>query len=413
VGFHRVDGELFCEGRAVRELADRHGTPLYAYSRSTMVERYGELRSAFGEEAQICYAVKSNSNLHLLRLFGELGAGFDLVSGGELRRLEAVGLGNAPAVFAGVGKQKWEIEAALEANVLFFSMESAHEVSLLGDAGSRRGVVVPLALRLNPDIDPETHAYITTGRQGNKFGVDLETASGLVEEIARNPNLALVGYHVHLGSQIRGLGPYLRALDRVEEFLDGDALRREGLRYYDMGGGFAISPEAGTDRMDVAALAAAVMPRLGARGLRAVVEPGRYLVGEAGILVSRVLGAKASGDRHFLIVDGAMNDLLRPALYGAVHPVAPVGAAGAGSRRWDVVGPVCESSDFLALDRVLPDLHAGDLLAVFATGAYGASMGSNYNTRRRPAEVLVSGNHVETIRRRETFEELWAQEMDP
>ncbi len=274
-------------------------------------------------------------------------------------------------------------------------------------------MVVPLALRLNPDVDPETHAYITTGRRGTKFGVDLDTASGLVEEIARNPNLALVGYHVHLGSQIRGLEPYLRALDRVEEFLDGDTLRREGLRYYDMGGGFAISGEAGTERMDVATLAAAAMPRLGARGLRPILEPGRYLVGEAGILVARVLGSKVSGGRHFLIVDGAMNDLLRPALYGAVHPVEPVGRVGEGTHRYDVVGPVCESSDFLALNRALPEMRPGDLLAVFAAGAYGASMGSNYNTRRRPAEVLVSGNHADTIRRRETFAELWAQEVDP
>lgn len=397
----------------MRELAERHGTPLYVYSRAAMVARYAELRSAFGPQAQICYAVKSNSNLHLLRLFGELGAGFDLVSGGELHRLRAAGLDSAPVVFAGVGKEDWEIDAALAARILFFTVESAHEIAQLEAAGRRWGNAVPISLRLNPDVDAGTHAFITTGRVGNKFGVDLATAARLVEEIAAMPGLSLVGYHVHLGSQIRDAGPYLAALDRVEEFLDGGALRGDGVAYYDMGGGFAVAPEAGFEHMDVRRLADAALPRLAARGLTPVLEPGRYLVGAAGILVSRVLGHKTSGGRHFLLVDGAMNDFLRPALYGAFHPVAPVSPPGEVARRYDVVGPVCESGDFLALDRALPEMQRGDLLAVFTAGAYGSSMASNYNSRRRPAEVLVCGNDSRLIRRREAFEELWAPEVEP
>lgn len=411
-GFHRVENRLFCEGLAVQDLADGAGTPLYIYSRAHMTGRYAELRGAFGDGAQICYAVKSNSNLGILRLFAELGAGFDLVSGGELRRVQAAGIEGAAMVLAGVGKQEWEVEAAIEAGISFCSMESAYELSMLADAGARGRAVVPVALRLNPDIDPETHSYITTGKHGNKFGVDLDTASDLVENIAHNPHLELVGYHVHLGSQIGRAEPYLRALDRVEEFLDGAPVRRDGLRYYDMGGGFATSSGAEEAAMDVVQLAESVVPRLDARGLRLVLEPGRYLVGDAGILVTRVLGTKTSGERRFVVVDGAMNDFLRPALYGAVHPVVTVGPGGGEERICDVVGPVCESSDFLALDHMLPEVRPGDLLAVLGAGAYGASMGSNYNTRRRPEEVLVDGDQHCTIRRRETFEELWAQEVD-
>jgi diaminopimelate decarboxylase len=271
-------------------------------------------------------------------------------------------------------------------------------------------VRVPVSLRLNPDVDAGTHAYITTGRHDTKFGVDLPQAGALVEQIAADPALRLCGYHVHLGSQLQGVGPYEQAFERVAAFMDGAAVRRAGIAHYDLGGGFAIGYGQG-EPFDVEALAAAMLPRLAARGLTAMVEPGRFLVGDAGALVTAVIGGKRAGATEFVLVDAAMNDLLRPALYGAEHPIAPVRDRPA-VRRVDVVGPVCESADFLAHCRLLPALQGGDLLAVLGAGAYGASMAGNYNSRRRPAEVLVDGGSVRLIRRREAFDRLWADEVE-
>jgi diaminopimelate decarboxylase len=409
--FHYRAAELYCEDAALEELAELFGTPLYVYSQAAMAERYRALRAAFGDAAHICYAVKANPNLSVLRTFAGFGAGFDLVSGGELRRLQAAGVPTAGAVFAGVAKQPWEIAAALDAGILFFNLESPHELEQLATAGRQRGVRVPVALRLNPDVDAGTHAYIRTGDRAAKFGVDLATAATLVERIAREPHLQLCGYHVHLGSQLRTEGPYLQALDRVAAFLDGAAVRREGVSWYDLGGGFGIGY--GTEAtFDAAALARAILPRLQALSLRPVLEPGRFLIGDAGVLVTTVLGTKTTSGRRFLLVDAAMNDLLRPALYQAEHPMAPLHEDGREQAVVDVVGPVCETGDFLARQRRLPVLEAGERLAVLGSGAYGAAMASNYNSRPRPAEVLVHGAQVLLVRRREALDDLWSCEVE-
>ncbi len=408
--FQYLDGRLRCEQVDLVELCELHQTPLYVYSKAAMVERYAQLRQAFGDRAHICYALKSNGNLSLLRLFHELGAGFDVVSGGELMRLQAAGIPTNKAVFAGVGKEEWEIRAALKSGILFFNLESTHEIELLRSVGRDLDQQVPVAIRLNPDVDAGTHDYISTGRKRDKFGLDLDAAADVVTQVAGDDHLSLVGYHVHLGSNVRQSDPYLTAFERVEAFLGGADERRVGLRFYDLGGGFGVSYGDAGGAMDVADLGRQLLPKLRSLGLTPVLEPGRYLTADAGVLVTRVLGSKRSGDHRFVVVDGAMNDLLRPALYGAEHPVAPVMESSARTRLQDVVGPICESSDFLAKQRQLPEMRRGDLLAVFAAGAYGFSMASNYNTRRRPAEVLVDGAEVRLIRRRESFPDLWAHE---
>lgn len=410
--FHLRDGALWCEDVAVQDLAERFGTPLYVMSAGAVRERVRRVRESFGETAQLCYAVKANSNLNLLRLLHEEGCGFDLVSGGELERLRAAGLPSEQAVFAGVGKQGWEIDAAVAAGLLFFNVESPHELPLLAAAGEAAGAPVRVALRLNPDVDANTHAYISTGKDENKFGVALDRAGDLVAAIHADPWLELVGYHVHLGSQLRGTNPYLEALERVLQFVDGDPRRGDGVRYYDLGGGFGISYGEG-DELDVRAVADALLPKLGERGWTPVVEPGRYLVGDAGALITSVLGEKAQGRANFLLVDAAMNDLMRPALYQAEHPIVPVRTRADGETRVvDVVGPVCETGDFLGKQRELPRCERGDLLAVLAAGAYGASMASNYNSRPRPAEVLVDGASARLIRRRESYRRMFEDELE-
>ncbi|MBK8098857.1 MAG: diaminopimelate decarboxylase [Planctomycetes bacterium] len=410
--FHYRGGELYCEDVAVAALVARFGSPLYAYSAAAITDRYATVRSAFGADAHVCYAVKANSNLSLLRHLDALGAGFDLVSGGELARLQAAGISAGQAVFAGVAKEPWEIEAALAAGIMLFNVESPHEIELLAAAGRARGVRVPVALRLNPDVDANTHAHLTTARKDVKFGVDLARAGTVVERITSDPYLQLRGYHVHLGSQLRAIEPWLAAFDRVAAFMAADPRRREGVQWYDLGGGFGIAYGQG-EPLDVGALAAQLLPRIVAHGLRPIVEPGRYLIGDAGMLVTAVSGRKVGGATAFLLVDAAMNDLLRPALYQAEHPMAPVRATDAASEIVDVVGPVCETGDFLARKRALPALQRGDLLAVFGAGAYGSAMASNYNTRPRPGEVLVDGERVRLIRRRQRLEQLWEDEQEP
>ena len=408
--FHVRAGELWCEDVPLAKLAERFGTPLYVYAKSALHERVAAVRGAFGSTAQVCYAVKANGNLSLLREVHAAGAGFDLVSGGELHRLQAAGLPTSGAVFAGVGKERWEIDAAIAAGILFFNVENEHELPLLVAAATAAGVRVPVALRLNPDVDAGTHAYISTGKRDNKFGIALSRAGTVVEAIVRERSLRLAGYHVHLGSQVRTVAPYAQALARVLEFADGAASRRDGVTHYDLGGGFGIAYGDG-EALDVGAVARALLPSLQVRGWTPVVEPGRYLVGDAGVLLTAVLGEKPQGGTQFVLVDAAMNDLLRPALYGAEHPIVPVAPRPGAPRTVDVVGPVCETSDFLGKARLLPPCRTGDLLAVLGAGAYGASMASNYNSRRRAAEVLVDGNVARTIRRRETFEQLFANEV--
>ena len=408
--FHRRGGALYCEEVSLAQLAADHGTPLYVYSLAALQRRLTAVRDAFGLDATVCYAVKANGSLALLRAVHAGGAGFDVVSGGELRRVQAAGLPTDKVVFAGVAKERWEIEAAAAAGILAFHVESPHELPLLASVGAQLHTPLRVMLRLNPDVDPGTHAYISTGKKENKFGVSLAAAGGVVEAIARSPWLQLVGYHVHLGSQLRSVDPYVQALAKVEAFVDGDPQRARGIRHYDLGGGFGIGYGSG-EPLDVHAVAAALLPRLRARGWQPIVEPGRYLVGDAGVLVTKVLGDKPQGGTHFLLVDAAMNDLMRPALYQAEHPIVPVQPRSGPLQTVDVVGPVCETGDFLGKRRELPPCQPGDLLAVLAAGAYGASMASNYNTRRRPAEVLVDGARARLVRARETFEQLLQNEV--
>lgn len=409
--FHRRAGELWCEDVPLWRLAERFGTPLYVYSLATIRERLARVRAAFGPAAVVCYAVKANGTLGVLQALHAAGAGFDVVSGGELRRVQAAGLPTSSVVFAGVGKQRWEVEAAAAAGILFFNVESLHELPLLAAAGAALGEPLRVALRLNPDVDAGTHAYISTGRGENKFGIAMEHAGAAVDAILREPWLRLVGYHVHLGSQLRRVEPYAEALRRVLAFVDADPQRRGGVTHYDLGGGFGIAGADGA-ALDVAAVAAALLPPLQARGWTPVVEPGRWLVGDAGVLVTAVLGHKQQASRSFAIVDAAMNDLMRPALYQAEHPIVAVRPRPGPIQVVDVVGPVCETGDFLGRARSLGPLQPGDLLAVLAAGAYGASMASNYNTRRRPAEVLVDGRTAQLVRARESFDQLFANEVD-
>lgn len=412
--FHTRAGELWCEDVRVGDLAAEFGTPLYVYSHATMIERCARVRQSFGADAHVCYAVKANSNLSVLRAFAACGAGFDLVSRGELRRLLAAGVPTRGAVMAGVAKDLDDIEEAMAAGILLFNVESPHELALLDAAGARHGRRVPVALRVNPDVDAKTHAHISTGKKENKFGVGLHALGDVVAEVRRSRHLDLAGYHVHLGSQLRSAAPYLQAFAKVEAFLDAAPAHRDGVRFYDLGGGFGVGYGDPNGVLDVDALARSLLPRLARRGLTPIVEPGRFLVADAGILVTRVLGTKAGTERDFVLVDAAMNDLLRPALYTAEHPIAPLRGAAAppSPRPCDVVGPVCESGDFLGRGRHLPALAAGDLLAVFSAGAYGLAMASNYNSRRRPAEVMVDGEARRLVRRRERFEDLWAAEIE-
>ncbi|MBL8750373.1 MAG: diaminopimelate decarboxylase [Planctomycetes bacterium] len=408
--FHVRGGELWCEEVPLASLAARFGTPLHVYSAATMDERLARVQLAFGTGANVCYAVKANPNLSLLARMHARGAGFDLVSGGELHRLAAANVPASRSVFAGVGKEPWEIEAAVAAGLLFFNVESPHEVPLLAAAAARHGSRIRVALRLNPDVAAGGHSYISTARKGDKFGVAIDVAAPIVESIVREPSLHLCGYHVHLGSQVLRPEPYGEALAKVAAFVDGAALRREGVTHYDLGGGFGIGYGRG-HALDVDAVARSVLPTLRSRGWTPVVEPGRYLVGDAGVLLTTVLGEKRQGGTDFVLVDAAMNDLLRPALYQAEHPIVAVRPRDGARREVDVVGPICETSDFLGRRRALPPCRAGDLLAVLSAGAYGASMASNYNTRRRAAEVLVDGGAVRLVRRRETFPQLFANEV--
>jgi diaminopimelate decarboxylase len=425
------DGALYCEGIPVAELAERYGTPLYVYSSAAFLGGLGALQSAFAEVAPlVCYSVKACSNLGVLQLMARNGSGFDVVSGGELARVIAAGGDPGRTVFAGVGKTDDEIAQAIGAGVLMFNVESEAELERISAVAQEVRATAPVALRVNPDVDPKTHRYISTGKAQSKFGLDIERAVRLAEHARSLKGLELIGLHMHIGSQITTVDPYAGAVARGVEVVE--RLRKLGheIRWYNMGGGFGISYRGGEARA-VAEFARAMLPGLRATGCRLALEPGRSIAGNAGLLVSRVIYTKQSGEKRFLIQDAAMNDLIRPALYESFHRIWPVRvpegvpewpedaeAAGIpGTEPWDVVGPVCESGDFLAKDRPLPGLARGELLATFSAGAYGMVMASNYNTRPRAAEVLVDGDSARLVRRRETLEDLLGPErvglLDP
>jgi diaminopimelate decarboxylase len=422
--FHYRDSSLFCEETPVGGVADRFGTPLYLYSQRAILEALRLLQTVYADvDPLICYSVKANSNLGILKVMAEHGSGFDVVSSGELYRVGLAGGTAAKTVFAGVGKTDEEIAAGLDAGVLMFNVESEAELEAIARVSEAKHRVAPIALRVNPDVDPRTHRYISTGKKESKFGMDIERALRVAEAAQAIETVQMIGLHMHIGSQITTTEPYAGAVAKGVDLISRMRAMGHPIAWYNMGGGYGISYR-GHEARPVKEFAAAIVPGIKAAGCRLAIEPGRVIVGNAGILVSRVLYTKQSGDKRFLIQDAAMNDLIRPALYESFHRiwpvVVPLGLPAppedfeseiAGTEPWDVVGPICESGDFLAKDRSLPPLDRGDLVAIFSAGAYGMVMASNYNTRPRGAEVLVDGNQVRLIRRRETYEDLIRHEV--
>jgi len=412
--FSRIGSELYCEGVPLAALAERYGTPLYVYSRRSIVERYREFDGAFaGVDHLVAYSVKANGNLSLLRLLAEEGAGADIVSGGELYRALQAGIPAERIVFSGVGKTESELAAAIEAGIYGFNVESDVELRAISRLAQSLGREARIALRVNPDIDsPTPHHYTKTGHKTSKFGIPSERALDLYREAARLPGIRIRGIAAHIGSQIEEVEPYERALLHLLELVED--LGRAGieLEYIDIGGGYGIRYKEG-EPVRPAEFANVVVPRLQGTGLRLVMEPGRYIVGPAGVLLARVLAVKEMGGKVFVVTDTGMNDLLRPSHYSGYHHIDVVTEApGRPVTRVDVVGPVCETGDFLGLDREIELPEVGELIAVRTVGAYGFSMASQYNARPRPAEVLVDGEESRLIRRRESYEDLVRGEVE-
>jgi diaminopimelate decarboxylase len=410
--FGCLNGELHAEAVPLSRIADQYGTPCYVYSRAALTDAYRAFDAAFAaRDHLICYAVKANSNLAILNLLARLGSGFDIVSGGELERVLAAGGHPGKVVFSGVGKSAEEMRRALAAGILCFNVESESELARLNRIAGEMGKTAPVSLRVNPDVDAGTHPYIATGLKQNKFGVPYADAFALYRSAAGMAHVNIAGIDCHIGSQLTDVAPFAAALERVLALVD--RLESDGIpiAHVDLGGGLGIRYQAEDDPPTVDAYARELLAGLGARRQMLMIEPGRALVGNAGLLLTRVEYLKHGAGKNFAVVDAAMNDLMRPALYDAWHEVQPVtAAAGAPPRRYEIVGPVCESGDFLAHDRSLA-LREGDLLAIMAAGAYGMTMSSNYNTRPRAAEIMIDGNAAYLIRERETISELMAREV--
>lgn len=408
--FHYRDGVLHAEDVDLRGLAERFGTPCYVYSRATIERHWHAFDRAFGAQPHlVCYAVKANSNLAVLNILARLDSGFDIVSRGELERVLRAGGRPENIVFSGVGKQEAEIRRALEVGIRCFNVESSAELERIDRIADAVGRVAPISLRVNPDVDANTHPYISTGLKQNKFGVDIDSAVELYARAVELEHIRVLGIDCHIGSQLTRMSPFLDALDRVLALVDQLGARGIAVQHLDIGGGLGIRyrdetpPEPGE-------YAAAIVERLDGRDLELLMEPGRAIVGNAGILLMRVEYVKSTPEKQFAIVDAAMNDLLRPALYDAWQEIVPVQEHSAQPPRdYDIVGPVCETGDFLGKDRLLA-LAAGDLLAVRSAGAYGFAMSSNYNSRPRVAEVMVDGAEAHTVRARESLEQLMAGE---
>ncbi|HDS1682780.1 TPA: diaminopimelate decarboxylase [Pseudomonas putida] len=407
--FNYRDGELFAEGVALSAIAERFGTPTYVYSRAHIEAQYRSYTDALqGTEHLVCFAVKANSNLGVLNVLARLGAGFDIVSGGELERVLAAGGRADRVVFSGVGKTREDMRRALEVGVHCFNVESTDELERLQVVAAEMGKIAPISLRVNPDVDAGTHPYISTGLKENKFGIAIADAEAIYVRAAQLPNLDVVGVDCHIGSQLTTVDPFLDALDRLLALVDRLAECGIHLRHLDLGGGVGVRYRDEEPPL-VADYIKAIRERVGTRDLALVFEPGRYIVANAGALLTRVEYLKHTEHKDFAIIDAAMNDLIRPALYQAWMGVSAVTPRAGEGRAYDLVGPICETGDFLAKDRVL-NLAEGDLLAVQSAGAYGFVMSSNYNTRGRCAEILVDGDQAFEVRRRETIAELYAGE---
>lgn len=432
--FRYRDGHLYCEDVDLARVAEQLGTPTYVYSAGTILDHYARLDTAFQSlDHLICYAVKANSNRAILKLLADAGAGFDIVSGGELYRVLAAGGDPAKCTFAGVGKSREEIEYALEQRVYSFNVESEAELEQIDRIAGAKETRAPIALRVNPDVDPHTHEYISTGSRENKFGIALDRVAAVYEQAAKMRNVEIVGVQMHIGSQIAEAKPFASAIGKVAPIVR-ELKSKYGIKFLSIGGGMGIvyrrALESGSGKwwrdhsgesfaFSVRDYVDAIVPELRELHLRVLVEPGRFLVGNAGVLLTRVRFIKKSGAKKFAIVDAGMNDLIRPALYHSYHEIVPVEEAKTSRckienrEKIDVVGPVCESGDFFALDREMPELQEGDLLAIMSAGAYGFVMASNYNSRPLPAEALVRGNQLALIRKRQTWEDLVAGEIDP
>jgi len=402
--FDLIGGELCVEGLPLAALARQHGTPLFVYSKAAMLDALAAYQRGFaGRKASICYAMKANSSLGVLQVFARAGCGFDIVSGGELERALAAGAGPKDIIFSGVGKTRAEMQQALRAGIGCFNVESEAELEVLSEVACALGQVAPVSLRVNPNVDPKTHPYISTGLKGNKFGIAHERALHAYQRAAALPGLKVVGIDCHIGSQITAQEPYLDAMDRILELVESVEAAGIPLPHIDFGGGLGINYN-GDEPPKADALWTELFARIDARGFgdrKFTIEPGRSLVGNAGVCVTEVLYLKPGEQKNFCIIDAAMNDLPRPAMYQAFHAIVPVRDSAAPATRYDVVGPVCESGDWIGHDRTLA-VQQGDLLAVMSAGAYCMSMASNYNSRGRAAEVLVDGDQAHLIRERES-----------
>ncbi len=401
------DGQLHCEDLPLQDLVNQVGTPCYVYSHATLHHHFTVFDQAFAAAPHLtCFSMKANSNLAIIRLFGSLGGGVDIVSGGELFRALKAGIPSERIVYSGVGKTREEIDYALQSEILLFNIESSQELEAINARAASLGKVARIALRVNPDVDPKTHPYISTGMKKAKFGIDVDSAIEQYQLAKTLEHVEILGIDCHIGSQLTDMSPFVDALRRIRALIERLQELGISIRYLDFGGGLGIT----YDREEPPhpnEYAQAVLKELGDLRVTLIFEPGRVIVGNAGILVTRVLYTKTSPSKQFVIVDAAMNDLVRPSFYGSYHHIQPVReAVGAATQVVDVVGPICESGDFLAKDRELPVVQPGDLLAVMSAGAYGFTMASNYNSRPRPAEILVQGDGYSVIRRRETWDDL-------
>lgn len=411
--FEYKQDQLYCEGLSVQAIAQRIGTPFYLYSYNTLVRHFTVFDQAFaGIPHLICYSVKANSNIAILRLFKNLGGGVDIVSGGELYRALTAGFDPKKIVFAGVGKRQDEIEYALKTGILMFNVESIQELQTVNEVARKLEKRAPISIRVNPDIDPKTHPYISTGLKKNKFGIDILQAPMAYRTAAQLPHLEVVGIDCHIGSQLIEAGPFIQALRKLKGLVG--ALRSEGMaiQFLDIGGGLGITYEDEEPPHPVE-YASHLLEELRGMDCTLILEPGRVIVGNAGALVTKMLYFKENEEKRFVIVDAGMNDLIRPSYYGSYHQILPVKREPREEIKADIVGPICESSDFLAKDRKIPKPNPGELLAVMSAGAYGFSMSSNYNSRPKVAEVLVRGDEMHVIRQRESYEDLIRGETIP
>ena len=411
--FFSYENDVYhCEGVSLSDIAREFGTPAYVYSEKTVTDHFTKLEHALAPVPhRICYSVKTNSNLVILAHMAKLGSGFDIVSGGELYRVLKAGGDVSKVVFAGVGKTRDEMRQAIEAGIFMFNIESLPEAETLSEVARGIGRDVTVAVRINPDVAPDTHHYITTGKKETKFGLPLDKAVDVFHAIGRMDRLIPAGIHCHIGSQITESDPYKETLEKIAPLVA--RLREEGfdIRYFNLGGGLGIIYKEESPQT-AARFAEIILPLVAPMNVELLVEPGRFVVGNAGVLLTKVLYVKETDSKSFAIVDAGMNDLVRPTLYGAYHEILPVNTRASKKRTYDVVGPVCETGDFFAKDRSIDEVRAGDILAIKSAGAYGFVMASNYNTRPRPPEIWVSGGRASIARRRETYEDMLSAESN-